>query len=109
MNREALRQLTEIGINVAPEAAQRLEEDDIERIQRLDTDPMYLSGPMLDRLREAVDLPSEVEVESNDQVVVQSQTGEQDSEEQQNSASSSRTAAAEAALRPRWRSWTATR
>lgn len=82
MNREALRQLTEIGINVAPEAAQRLEENDIERIQRLDTDPMYLSGPMLDRLREAVDLPSEVEVESNDQVVVQSQNGEQDSAEE---------------------------
>jgi len=30
MNREALRQLTDMEINVAPEAAQRLEEEDIE-------------------------------------------------------------------------------
>lgn len=51
MNKKAVKQLTREGCIVEQNVAESLTEEDIERIQELETPPMYLSEEMLSELR----------------------------------------------------------
>ncbi|MFB6292226.1 MAG: DNA-directed DNA polymerase II small subunit [Candidatus Nanohaloarchaea archaeon] len=51
MNEKAVKELTKKGCIVAKDAAESLTEEDIEKIQELDSPPMYLSEKMLSQLR----------------------------------------------------------
>jgi len=51
VNEQAVRRLTCKGCIVAKEAAEGLKHSDVERIEALDSIPMYLSVAMLENLR----------------------------------------------------------
>jgi DNA polymerase II small subunit len=65
VNKEAVKMLTKQGCMVGKDAAEIIEEEDIERIKELDATPMYISGDMLTQIREKV----------SQKVVVNSQGG----------------------------------
>jgi hypothetical protein len=55
VNERLVRQLTRKGCIIAKEAAEELEDSDVERIESLDSVPMYLSLDMLENLRETTE------------------------------------------------------
>jgi len=59
MNEQAVKELTKQGCMVEREAAEVLEENDVEQIKGLETTPMYVSKKMVVRLREKVGLETE--------------------------------------------------
>ncbi len=52
MNKEAVKELTKKGCMVSSEAAEHLTLEDVERIDSLEATPMYVSGQMLETIRE---------------------------------------------------------
>lgn len=64
MNQNAVKELTRKGCIVEKDAAEHLTEEDVERILGMDTTPMYLSQPMLEKLR-GNNNGQEVDTESN--------------------------------------------
>ncbi len=60
MNEKAVKELTKKGCIVAKDAAESLTEEDIEKIQELDSPPMYLSEKMLAQLRSDGERPEDV-------------------------------------------------
>lgn len=77
MNEEAVKELTKQGCMVEKEAAEILEENDVEQIKGLETTPMYISKQMVVRLREKVGLKTE---NASKQVVTASSTVQNPSE-----------------------------
>ena len=55
MNEQLVRQLTRKGCIIAKEAAEELNDQDMKRIESLDSMPMYLSLDMLENLRETTE------------------------------------------------------
>ncbi len=67
MNENAVKQLTEKGCIVEKDAAETLTQEDVDRIEKLDSPPMYITGKMISRLREEA---PEKEVVSDSQKLV---------------------------------------
>ncbi len=61
-DQEIVKELTRQGCMLDSDAAEMLEEEDVERIKNLDATPMYISSQMITRLRES-DSEQEEEVE----------------------------------------------
>ena len=78
MNEEAVKELTKQGCMVEREAAEILEENDVEQIKGLETTPMYVSKQMVVRLREKVGLETQT---SSKQVMTASGTQQETSKE----------------------------
>ncbi len=78
MNEQAVKELTKQGCMVEREAAEILEENDVEQIKGLETTPMYVSKKMVVRLREKVGLETE---NTSKQVVTASSSVQPSSEE----------------------------
>jgi len=51
-DQEIIKELTRQGCMLDSDAAEMLEQEDVERIKQLDVTPMYVSSQMIDRLRE---------------------------------------------------------
>lgn len=62
MNKKAVKELTQKGCIVAKEAAEDLTDEDIQKIESLDSPPMYITEEMLSNLRQ--DQVSEDDVET---------------------------------------------
>lgn len=77
MNKKAVKQLTEKGCIVESDAAESLTDEDIERIQELDSTPMYLSEEMLDSLR-SKETPNGSDIDSKNEVEQNPETDDQD-------------------------------
>ncbi|MFB6214013.1 MAG: metallophosphoesterase [Candidatus Nanohaloarchaea archaeon] len=79
MNEKAVKQLTQKGCIVEKDAAEKITEQDLERIEALDSPPMYITEPMLSRLREDHEKLQEqmTEVESGDQKLMVKKDREQ--------------------------------
>lgn len=69
MNEQAVKQLTQKGCIVEKDAAEELTSEDLERIDRLDSPPMYITEKMLSKLRDNQEQLKEqmTEVDSGDQ------------------------------------------
>ena len=87
MNEEAVKQLTRQGCMVGKEAAETLTMDDVERIDRLEATPMYVSGQMLENIREKtsqkvmVSSSGSSRVETHSETSMEKKTSKTDNEE----------------------------
>ncbi|MDY6774059.1 MAG: hypothetical protein SVS85_02565, partial [Candidatus Nanohaloarchaea archaeon] len=53
MNKHAVKQLSEKGCIVEKDAAEEITEEDIQRIEQLESPPMYITEQMLSKLRDS--------------------------------------------------------
>jgi len=59
MNEEAVKELTKQGCMVERDAAEILNQDDVEQIKNLETTPMYVSKNMVQKLRSKIEAKPE--------------------------------------------------
>ncbi|WP_414837778.1 metallophosphoesterase [Candidatus Nanosalina sp. VS9-1] len=85
MNEEAVKKLTKQGCMVGKEAAEKLTMDDVERIDQLEATPMYVSGQMLENVRQKTS--QKVMVSSSGSSRVETETDTENSIEKSSEAS----------------------
>lgn len=85
MNEEAVKQLTRQGCMVGKEAAETLTMDDVERIDQLEATPMYVSGRMLENIREKTSQKVMVSSSGSSRVETHSETAVEKTDSEANS------------------------
>ena len=91
MNEKAVKELTKQGCMVERDAAEILNQDDVEQIKNLETTPMYVSRNMVEKLRKKIEAkPEKKQVVTTSGTKVQpeteQETEEKDSETEENSS-----------------------
>ncbi|EHK02418.1 hypothetical protein HRED_04555, partial [Candidatus Haloredivivus sp. G17] len=83
MNEKAVKELTKQGCMVERDAAEILNQDDVEQIKNLETTPMYVSRNMVEKLRKKIEAkPEKKQVVTTSGTKVQPET-EQETEEKE--------------------------